>query len=163
MSAAYIGIGSNLDDPVRRVRLALDQLQRLPQTTLRRRSSLYRSAPIGPGTQADYINAVAELETGLTPHALLESLHGIEQQQGRVRGAARWTPRTLDLDLLLYGADRISEPDLTVPHPEIARRNFVLAPLVEIEPGIGIPGLGDAQTLLRRVGLQQLQRLAADE
>lgn len=163
MTAAFVGIGSNLDGPVRRVRMALEALGRLPQTRLVARSSLYRSAPVGPGAQPDYINAVAGIETGLAPRALLDCLHSIEQEQGRVRDGQRWGPRTLDLDLLLYNRIEIRDPDLTVPHPELARRNFVLAPLLEIEPGIHIPGLGAAASLLRQLGLGHLERLAADE
>lgn len=137
---AFVGLGANLGDPCRQVRQALQALDRLPHTRLAARSALYRSAPvdaIGP----DYINAVAELDTGLPAVALLQALQAIEQLHGRERSTTN-APRTLDLDLLLYGAHRIDEPMLRVPHPRLHLRGFVLRPLLEIAPELEAPGLG---------------------
>jgi 2-amino-4-hydroxy-6-hydroxymethyldihydropteridine diphosphokinase len=158
----YIGLGSNLDDPKRQVRKALQVLTSLPGSTLCRYSSLYRSPPMGPQDQPDYINAVAELETGLSAAELLSLLQAIENQQGRVRGAVRWGPRTLDLDILIYGQAQIKAPELTVPHPGIAERPFVLYPLAEITPDLEIPGRGALQELLDRCPPRGLERLAPE-
>lgn len=144
---AYIGIGSNLNDPVTQVETALNALSQLSESCLRRHSSLYRSAPMGPADQPDYINAVAELETSLEPVGLLNKLQEIETQQGRTR-AERWGPRTLDLDLLLYGRMVLDDPGLVLPHPGIADRPFVLYPLSELVSDIEIPGQGMLGTLL---------------
>ena len=139
--SAYVALGSNLDDPQRQVEIAFDLLADLPDTELIARSSLYRSAPFGPVEQPEFVNAVVGLQTSLGASALLEHLQAIETSQGRVR-KQRWGPRTLDLDLLVYGAQVIDESRLTVPHPGIAERNFVLLPLREIAPELVIPGLG---------------------
>lgn len=139
---AYIGLGSNLHGPSGQVETAFDLLAALPQTRLIARSSLYRSAPFGGIEQPDFVNAVAALLTRLTARQLFEGLQKIERQRGRERGEARWGPRVLDLDLLVYSDDRILEPDLTVPHPGIAERNFVLLPLKEVAPGLTVPGIG---------------------
>jgi 2-amino-4-hydroxy-6-hydroxymethyldihydropteridine diphosphokinase len=147
---AYIGIGSNLGDSLMRVRTAFDSLSRLPQCRLVARSRLYRTRPFGPVQQGDFINAVAGLLTLLTPAALLTAIRGIEAAAGRVR-AERWGPRTLDLDLLVFGNQRIATPDLQVPHPGVADRGFVLAPLVDIAPSLQVPDLGRAEVLLRRL------------
>jgi 2-amino-4-hydroxy-6-hydroxymethyldihydropteridine diphosphokinase len=138
---AFIGLGSNLDEPQRQVLSALRELGELPDSRLIRRSPLYRSAPLGPPGQADYINAVAMLETALGAVALLNELQAIEQRHGRVRGT-RWGPRTLDLDLLLYGDQRIDSERLQVPHPRICERAFVLVPLHDVAPDLILPGLG---------------------
>lgn len=143
----YIGLGSNLGDPEQYIHAALEELGDIPDTRLVNSSSLYRSAPLGPGDQPDYINAVAELETTLPAMLLLQRLQDIEQKHGRTRDR-HWGPRTLDLDLLLYGDMKIDIDALTVPHPGISMRNFVLCPLIEINPGISIPGLGPAAGLL---------------
>lgn len=158
----YIGLGSNLDDPKQQVRKALHALTGLPGSILCRYSSLYRSPPMGPQDQPDYINAVAELETGLSAAELLSLLQAIENQQGRVRGATRWGPRTLDLDILIYGQAQIKAPELTVPHPGIAERPFVLYPLAEIAPDLEIPGCGALQGLLDRCPPKGLERLAPE-
>jgi 2-amino-4-hydroxy-6-hydroxymethyldihydropteridine diphosphokinase len=160
VSRAFIGLGANLDDPLRHVRTALDDLDRLPGTGVVACSSFYRSAPLGPPGQPHYINAVAELETALEPEALLSALQSIENAHGRVRGGERWGARTLDLDLLLYDRREIDTPRLRVPHPEMGRRNFVLAPLLEIAPEIDIPGLGPAAPIQARLGSTGLERLA---
>ena len=149
MVTAYIGLGSNLADPRTQLLRAFDELARLSRARLLARSSLYRSAPMGPPDQPDYLNAVAALETDLDPLALLAELQAIEAVHRRVRGE-RWGPRTLDLDLLLYGEQRIDLPTLTVPHPGLYERNFVLYPLAEIAPGLEIPGHGPLGELLAR-------------
>jgi len=153
---AYIGLGSNLSDPARQVRTALETLSISPDVKLLRKSGLYRSPPMGPADQPDYVNAVAQLETRLSPHDLLDLLQGIERQQGRVRGE-RWGPRTLDLDLLLYADRRIADERLSVPHPGLAHRAFVLYPLREIAPGLEIPGLGPLSGLLEQCPQEGLE------
>ena len=139
---AYVGLGSNLNGPARQLASAFDLLAEIPETRLLRRSSLYRSAPFGGIEQPDFINAAAALLTRLPAGDLLRELQRIEQQRGRERGEVRWGPRVLDLDLLVYSDQRINDPELIVPHPGIAERNFVLLPLQEIAPGLSVPGLG---------------------
>lgn len=146
MTSACIGLGANLGDAEATLRAAVAALRHLPGTRLHALSSLYRSAPVGPGGQDDYLNAVACLETGLAPHALLQALQAIEARHGRVR-EIRWGPRTLDLDLLLYGNDRIHTSDLIVPHPELPHRNFVVVPLLEIVPQATLPDGAPLATL----------------
>ncbi len=133
----FVGLGANLGDAVATVRAAFEALDALPGTRCVARSSLYRSAPID-AQGADYINAVAQLRTELSPAALLEALQAIEMRFGRER-PYRNAPRTLDLDLLLYGQRRIATPLLTVPHPRLHERAFVLAPLAEIAPDLALP------------------------
>ena len=139
---AYVGIGSNLDEPARQVEAAFSGLAALPGTRLAARSSLYRSRPFGGIEQPDFVNAVAGLLTILAPGELLGGMQSIEQQAGRTRNGPRWGPRVLDLDLLVYAGRKVDEPGLVVPHPGIAERNFVLLPLGEIAPQLVIPGLG---------------------
>ena len=139
---AYVGLGSNLQMPARQVDEAFDLLAEIPGTRVILRSSPYRSAAFGGIEQPDFINAVAALLTTLTPADFLAALHAIEKRQGRVRDGARWGPRVLDLDLLVYAGEVIDQPGLTVPHPGIMERNFVLLPLGEIAPDLVIPGLG---------------------
>lgn len=155
---AYIGLGSNLDDPESQVRRACDALARLPDSRLMRVSPLYRSDPVGPPGQPDYINAVAMLETALPPESLLDALQGIEQAHGRER-LEHWGPRTLDLDILLYGDQRIASDRLTVPHPYLAERPFVLYPLADIAPDIVVPGHGPLADLLADCPPAGLERL----
>lgn len=131
---AYIGLGSNQQNPPLQIRNALSALNRIQQTELVRYSRLYRSKPMGPVDQPDFINAVAAVDTCLDAHALLSELQAIEQRQGRVRALLRWGPRTLDLDLLLYGDEQIDTERLTVPHPGLLQRGFVLFPLYEVAP-----------------------------
>jgi len=135
---AYIGLGSNLNDPPAQLRRALDALASLKDSRLGAVSSLYRSAPVGPPAQPDYVNAVAALDTALAPLALLDALQAIEQAQGRVRGE-RWGARTLDLDILLYGGEVIQHERLGVPHAEMRKRAFVLWPLYDIAPELILP------------------------
>lgn len=157
--AVYIGIGSNLGDPMNRVRQAFAALEGIPRTRVKACSPLYRSEPVGPADQPDYINAVACLETELDPRALLEELQAIEQRQGRVRTWQRWGPRTLDLDILLYDDLELSAQDLILPHPRLHERAFVLYPLRDIAPHLLIPGRGDLETLLRACPPLRLERL----
>lgn len=159
---AYVALGSNLGGPVRQVRSALAELDALEGVRLLEHSPLYRSPPLGPGTQPDYVNAVALLETTLDPHRLLDRLQAIEQRHGRERGV-RWGPRTLDLDLLLYGEQRIASPRLRVPHPELGRRPFVLVPLYDIAPDLELPGLGPLADLLPALGAAGLALIDEDE
>ena len=140
-AAAYIGLGSNLDDPVRQVCAAVQMLNEIAETRVVARSSLYRSAPFGPVAQPEFVNAVARLETRQAPYDLLQQLQSIERRIGRMPGE-RWGPRRIDLDLLVYGDELIDEDGLKVPHPGIAERNFVLLPLGEVAPDLIIPGLG---------------------
>ncbi|HHM04428.1 MAG TPA: 2-amino-4-hydroxy-6-hydroxymethyldihydropteridine diphosphokinase [Gammaproteobacteria bacterium] len=161
LTRAYVGLGSNLDNPPARVRSALGALDAIPGTCCVAQSSLYRSTPLGPPGQPDYVNAVAALDTHLSAATLLAELQKIEAQQGRVRGGLRWGPRTLDLDLLLFGEERHDEAFLTVPHPGLPRRNFVLYPLAEIVPELAIPGLGSLRGLIDACPGHGLFRLPA--
>ena len=139
---ACVGIGSNLGGPVRQVESAMEALSAIPETRVVATSSLYRSAPFGGIEQPDFVNAAASLRTSLSARQLLDELQRIEAAHGRERDDVRWGPRVLDLDILIYGEACIDEPGLKVPHPGIAERNFVLLPLLEIEPDLKIPGLG---------------------
>lgn len=145
---AYIGIGSNLDDPVRQVKEALVELEALPDSILAAHSSLYRSKPMGPADQPDYINAVAALETLLSADELLKALQRIEDLLGRERSAGKWAPRSMDLDLLLYGRKTIRTDTLTIPHPGMHERDFVIIPLHEIAGNITVPGHGQLSALI---------------
>jgi 2-amino-4-hydroxy-6-hydroxymethyldihydropteridine diphosphokinase len=140
---AYIGIGSNIGEPQAQVTRALRELEGLPDTRLIRYSSLYETEPVGLRDQPGFINAVALVHTSLSPRALLDGLLDIEQRHDRVR-AVKNGPRTLDLDILLYGGMRVHEDGLTIPHPRMHERGFVLEPLLEIDAGCEIPGLGRA-------------------
>jgi 2-amino-4-hydroxy-6-hydroxymethyldihydropteridine diphosphokinase len=154
---AYVGIGANLGDARAAVLDALARLARLPATRLCAQSASYRTAPIDSSGD-DYINAVACVDTDLPPHELLAALFEIEQAHGRER-PYRNAPRTLDLDLLLYGDQVIATPTLTVPHPRMLERAFVLAPLLEIAPGIEVPGRGPAREFAGAVAGQAITRL----
>ena len=140
------------------VRQALDELAHLPSSRLLTDSSLYRSAPVGKLDQPDFINAVALIETALTPHDLLKSLLEIEHHHGRVR-EYRNGPRTLDLDILLYDDLQCNDAHLTLPHPRMHQRAFVLQPLCEIAPDCRLPGRGAVAELLRECSGQQLERI----
>lgn len=159
---AYIGLGSNLENPISQVRKAFLELEGLPQSRLVAQSSLYVSDPLGPGDQSDYINAVAALDTQLAPHSLLQALQDIEVQHGRMRTGERWGPRSLDLDLLLYGDLELSSETLTVPHPGISQRNFVLHPLLEVAPDLNIPTLGAVKMLADNSSEKGLRRLGCE-
>jgi 2-amino-4-hydroxy-6-hydroxymethyldihydropteridine diphosphokinase len=150
MVAACVALGSNLDDPKAQVERGFTALAQLPHTTLIARSRLYRTPPWGVIEQPDFINAVALLETSLPPRGLLEALLAIESRAGRVRGV-RNGPRTLDLDLLLYGDSKLQEPGLDLPHPRLHQRAFVLLPLNDVAPKLEVPGQGRVGDLLARV------------
>ena len=156
---AFVGVGANLCDAMATVRVALQALRELPDTRCIACSSLYRSAPVeaeGP----DFVNAVAELRTTLPPPALLQRLQAIEQDFGRVR-SVRNAPRTLDLDLLLYGDTVMHGDELTLPHPRLHLRAFVLRPLVELDPALALPGIGPLEPWLQRAADQPIERIGA--
>jgi 2-amino-4-hydroxy-6-hydroxymethyldihydropteridine diphosphokinase len=158
-ASAYVGLGSNLEHPRRQLARALAELERLPRTRLVAASHNYLSAPLGCSEpQPDYVNAVATLRTALSPRALLARLTAIERRHGRKRRGERNAPRTLDLDLLLFGARRVAHGALTIPHPRMHERAFVLVPLVEIAPFVSIPGRGLAQGWLRGIHGQRIVR-----
>jgi 2-amino-4-hydroxy-6-hydroxymethyldihydropteridine diphosphokinase len=148
---AYVGIGSNLDSPQDQVERAIDALAKIENTILVRTSPFYRSAALDGSKQPDYINAVSALLTRLDAGRLLEALQEIERVHGRTRGAEKWGPRTLDLDLLVYSNASIDGKDLKVPHPGIGERNFVLLPLLDIAPHLLIPGQGSVAGLAAAV------------
>lgn len=158
MIRCFIGLGSNLEDPVQQVRDALAELSQLPRSSLRAQSSLYRSDPVGPAGQPDYINAVAELATDLEAHELLDQLQAIEQLHQRKR-VQHWGPRTLDLDLLLYGEQHIESSRLTVPHPYLSQREFVLYPLAEIASDLQLPAGIHIDELLAKCPMGSLQQV----
>ncbi len=139
---AFVGLGSNLGERETMIRSALEELARLPGTTLARASSLYDTEPVGDTEQPNFLNAVAELETALSARQLLWNLLLVEKRLGRVR-TRRWGPRSIDLDLLLYGDEVLDEPGLQVPHPGLLRRSFVLVPLVELDPLVVHPVTGE--------------------
>jgi 2-amino-4-hydroxy-6-hydroxymethyldihydropteridine diphosphokinase len=155
---AYIGVGSNLDDPRAQVLRAFAELAKLPSTRVILTSPIYRSHPFGPVKQPDFANAVAGVLTQLDPRALLAGLHSVEAALGRPQQRERWGPRVIDLDLLVYGHERLDEPQLTLPHPGIVERNFVLYPLADIAPELHIPGLGRVTELKGRVTSEGLRR-----
>jgi 2-amino-4-hydroxy-6-hydroxymethyldihydropteridine diphosphokinase len=156
---AYVALGANLEDPQAQVIAGFAALDALPQTRLIARSALYRTAPVGYREQPDFINAAAAIETTLSPQALLAALLAIEGTRGRVRTFAN-APRTLDLDLLLYGTKIVQEPGLTVPHPRMHERAFVLAPLAEIAPDVVVPGGGRVAELLAATDSRDVKRIA---
>ena len=149
MTRVYIGLGSNLDNPLTQLKSAVFHLKQLPHTTLVGFSSIYQSAPVGPQNQPDYLNAVVALDTVLDPLALLDALQAIETKQARVR-KEHWGARTLDLDILLFGSHTINNPRLINPHPYLTQRNFVLMPLADINPDLQLP---DGQLLVDLVKL----------
>lgn len=152
MKRAFIGLGSNLQDPARQLREALATLAVTPGIENVSSSPFYRSLAIGPGEQPDYVNAVATLVTTLAPLELLDALQGIELAQGRVRGNLRWTARTLDLDLLLFDNHVLALDRLTVPHPRMTERNFVLRPLYDLAPDLVFPDGSPLRDLLTACG-----------
>jgi len=159
MTVAFVGIGSNLEDPARQVEQALAELDALPHSRVVRRSSLYRTAPLGDPAQPDFVNAVAQLETGMPAERLLGELQAIEARHGRRRSFAN-APRTLDLDVLMYGNLVVKTEKLEIPHPRMHERAFVLKPLLEISPEATIPGIGAAKDALKGVASQAVERIA---
>ncbi|MBI2277345.1 MAG: 2-amino-4-hydroxy-6-hydroxymethyldihydropteridine diphosphokinase [Dechloromonas sp.] len=158
MSIAYVALGANLGDPASTIRAAFGALANLPESRVVHCSSLYRTAPVGIAAQPDFVNAVAMLETALAPETLLEALLEVEQRFGRIR-AEKNGPRTLDLDLLLYDDQFVDQPHLTLPHPRLHLRAFVLQPLAELTPDLIIPGRGRIAAWLPAVANQGIVRL----
>ena len=161
MPRAYIGLGANLQDPPAQLRRALAAIDAEPGVRLVAQSSFYRSAPLGPGDQPDYCNAVCAVETTLDPDALLTRLHAIERGMGRERPPVRWAPRLIDLDLLHYDGAACATKRLTLPHPELHRRNFVVVPLAELAPDLALPGIGIVANLATALGHEGLERWPA--
>lgn len=159
LETAFIALGANLDHPDLQVEAGIRELAGLPRTRLLRRSSLYRSSPVGYRDQPDFINAVAQIETGLKPRDLLEALLAVELRRGRVRDFPN-APRTLDLDIVLYGSLALHEPGLTLPHPRMHERAFVILPLAEIAPGTVVPGHGRIADLVWNVDATGMVKLA---
>lgn len=158
---AYVGLGSNLDDPEHQVLLGLDRLRELPGSLLVSRSSLYASAPMGPVAQPDFVNAVVGLLTRLSPLEMLVELKSLETGLGREPARERWGPRRIDFDLLVHGTSRLCEDGLELPHPGIAERAFVLVPLAEIAPELEVPGLGRVRALLENLDASDVVRMHA--
>jgi len=159
MKGVFIGLGSNLENPVAQIASAITALNEYDEIDVIAQSSLYSSPPMGPQDQPDYINAVVEIDTTLFAHSLLDALQNIEQQQGRVR-QRHWGERTIDLDLLVYGSNILDDERLKVPHPGVAERAFVLYPLAEIASDLTMPLLGNVEQLLKdcpRDGLERME------
>jgi 2-amino-4-hydroxy-6-hydroxymethyldihydropteridine diphosphokinase len=158
VTTAYIGLGSNQGEPRTRIDQAFAELDRLPATRLAARSPLYSSAPLDAPGQPDFVNAVAAVETELSAAQLLEALQAIESRHGRER-PHRNAPRTLDLDLLLFGDTACASHELTLPHPRMHERAFVLRPLLDLDPRAEVPGRGSARALLRACAAQDIERI----
>ncbi len=158
MTLTYVGLGANIGEPRRQIEAAIEEMKNIPGTKVLLISGMYKSAPVGYADQPDFLNAVAQLDTGLAAEALLERLQDIEHRHGRERPFPGAT-RTLDLDLLLYGDQVLATPRLTVPHPRMHERRFVLAPLAEIAPQAAIPGHGSVGALLAACREQAVQRI----
>ncbi|WP_339516216.1 2-amino-4-hydroxy-6-hydroxymethyldihydropteridine diphosphokinase [Pseudomonas sp. RL_15y_Pfl2_60] len=159
MTRVYIGLGSNLATPHQQLNAALAALARIEQTQLVAQSSFYASDPLGPADQPRYLNAVAALDTQLSPLQLLDALQAIELEQGRERKDQRWGPRTLDLDILLFGQQILNEPRLTVPHYHMHARAFVLYPLAELAPDLQLPDGRTLAALVAKCPFEGLERL----
>ncbi|WP_278808162.1 2-amino-4-hydroxy-6-hydroxymethyldihydropteridine diphosphokinase [Obesumbacterium proteus] len=158
MTRVYIALGSNLANPLHQVQSALNALAELPQTKLIATSSLYRTPPLGPQDQPDYLNAVVALDTDLSAENLLDHTQKIELEHGRVRKDERWGPRTLDLDVLLFGDEIINTERLTVPHYDMKNRQFMLYPLAEIAPKLHFPTGESLQSVMTQLGAEPLTR-----
>ncbi len=156
---AYVGVGSNLEEPARQVERAFDALSRLPSTRLVLRSPLYRTPPFGEIVQPAFVNAAAGLLTQLAPEDLLAALRAIERDLGRLPPRERWGPRVIDLDLLVVGRETRATDSLKLPHPGIAERDFVLFPLADIAPDLEVPGLGRVAKLKERVANRGVEKL----
>lgn len=159
-ATVYVALGSNLGDSAAHVHRALTELDSINDCQLTARSPLYRSAPMGPIRQGWYVNAAAELQVALDPRELMTRLQALEQAHGRDRGGTRWGPRTLDLDILLFSDLVIDEPDLTIPHPGLTRRNFVVYPLLSIAPDLVLPDgrrLDEVASGLNLEGLEKME------
>ncbi|MDV0786491.1 2-amino-4-hydroxy-6-hydroxymethyldihydropteridine diphosphokinase [Citrobacter amalonaticus] len=155
MTLVYIALGSNLASPLEQVNAAVNAIGEIPESQIVAISSFYRTPPLGPQDQPDYLNAAVALETTLEPEALLDHTQRIELQQGRVRKAERWGPRTLDLDIMLFGDRVINSERLTVPHYDMKNRGFMLWPLFEIAPGLHFPDGTSLQQRLTHLGAEK--------
>ncbi|WP_312175500.1 2-amino-4-hydroxy-6-hydroxymethyldihydropteridine diphosphokinase [Pseudescherichia sp.] len=153
MTRVYIALGSNLASPLSQVTAAIEALGAIPNSQIVAVSGFYRTPPLGPQDQPDYLNAAVALETSLAPEALLDHTQRIELDQGRVRKAERWGPRTLDLDIMLFGDETIATPRLTVPHYDMKNRGFMLWPLFEIAPELHFPDGETLASVLARLGV----------
>ncbi len=160
-TTVFVALGSNLEDPVAQVRAGLRALAALPDTRLVAASSLYRNPPAGYHDQPDFVNAVAQIETDLAPRDLLNALLAIERRHGRSRDFPN-APRTLDLDILIYGQQVVHETGLTIPHPRMLERAFVLVPLAEIAPAVVVPGAGAVSQLAARVDVTGMVKLSGE-
>jgi len=158
-AGVYVGLGSNLDNPIAQLRTAKSALSMLPRTRLERCSSFYRTVPVGYAEQSDFLNAVCRLSTELDPAMLVEHLLAIEVQHGRVERKQKWGPRILDLDLLLYDQSVMSTPGVTVPHPRLHERAFVLYPLSELDRDLIVPGRGKVAELLVSCREQKIEKI----
>ena len=158
---AYIGLGSNMADPVAQVQSGFAALKQLADTRVEVCSSLYRTAPVGLQDQPDFINAVCRVKTRIAPAVLMQRLLDIERVHGRVRQGEKGGPRSLDLDLLLYSDELIQSAELTVPHPRLHERAFVLYPLLELDPEMSIPGRGSLRELMMQCADQRVQKMNA--
>ena len=156
---AYIGLGSNFSDPQQQVACALRELNSIPDTHLLKASDLYVSRPMGPSDQPDYVNAVAKISTSLSPESLLTELQSIEQAHQRQRKDQRWGPRTLDLDIILFGDLQMDSKTLQIPHYGVAEREFVLIPLQELQADLIIPGKGAVKDLIAQLPTYELSRI----
>ena len=156
---AYIGLGSNLEEPVKQIERAFSALRALPDSLLVAQSRRYRSRPLGPQDQPDFVNAVAGLLTRLSAESLLDNLKQLEAELGRTQPILRWGPRLIDFDLLLYGAQTQTTAALTLPHPGLLERNWVLYPLSDIAPDLEVPGQGRVAELAARLGSQGIEPL----
>ena len=159
MTIAFLGLGSNLDNPLDQLARAIKAIETIPATLLIHTSSFYKNRPVGPQDQPDFLNAVVSVETGLSPDKLLDYLQDIETRQGRKRNI-HWGARTLDLDILLFGNEIINSARLVIPHPEMHRRAFVVQPLYEIEPDLVIPGQGPLKDLIQHISTDEMQRIS---
>ncbi|MFC1775750.1 2-amino-4-hydroxy-6-hydroxymethyldihydropteridine diphosphokinase [Pseudomonadota bacterium] len=156
---AWLGLGSNLQQPVKQLKEALNRLAETDQVTVLRVSSFYRTPPWGDKQQNEFINAVAEIETSLAPAPLLRLLQLIENTMGRQRSGRRWGPRKIDLDLLLYAEQQYQSAELVVPHPRMFERAFVLVPMFELEAELEVPGHGRIEKLLQKLDCSGIKRL----
>ena len=160
---AWLGLGSNLQQPVKQLKAALNRLGETDKLEVLRVSSFYRTPPWGDEQQDDFINAVAEIETSLDPVPLLRVLQSIEDTMGRQREGRRWGPRKIDLDLLLYAEQQYQSTELVVPHPRMSERAFVLVPMCELEAELEIPGLGAIQQLLEKLDCSGINKLTDED
>lgn len=159
MISTFIGIGGNLQQPINTVLTAIAQLKHIEASEYLGASSLYRSKPMGPSDQPDYINAVVKLKTHLSPLSLLDKLQALEQQQGRQRNGERWGPRTLDLDILLYGTEQLQHPRLTIPHYHMREREFVIHPLYQLQPDLVFDDGVSLAQLIQQIPANGIEKL----